>query len=250
LLTNIAQQAGARRVYLHGCVGECKKKVWGPEDPSIVCDLCGAARFDASGRPHEFIVHFPLKDQFKCLLTCKQYQRAVRTETLRPTPNADYMCGNFFFISFFLLKNKIYRLSLAHYHTPDVYDSPWWQELLGPVTPGKLTRMGLLMCVDAVPAFNAKRKGAISLMPTELVNLSLPAHVRYDPDNMMIWMLIPSTMSANCQLKYFDYISKNELNPLAATGIPGPDGIVRIKLFGAALDLKGKEKFYNQVIFE
>ena len=57
-------------------------------------------------------------------------------------------------------------------------------------------------------------------------------------------------MSANCQLKYFDYISKNELNPLAATGIPGPDGLVRIKLFGAALDLKGKEKFYNQVIFE
>ena len=106
------------------------------------------------------------------------------------------------------------------------------------------------MCVDAVPAFNAKRKGAISLMPTELINLSLPAHVRYDPDNMMIWMLIPSTMSANCQLKYFDYISKNELNPLAVTGIPGPDGLVRIKLFGAALDLKGKEKFYNQVIFK
>ena len=87
-------------------------------------------------------------------------------------------------------------------------------------------------------------------MPTELINLSLPAHVRYDPDNMMIWMLIPSTMSANCQLKYFDYISKNELNPLAVTGIPGPDGLVRIKLFGAALDLKGKEKFYNQVIFK
>ena len=119
---------------------------------------------------------------------------------------------------------------------------------MGPVSPGKVTRMGLLMCVDAIQAFHLKRKGAISLVPTEVVNLSLAAHVRYDPDNMMIWMLIPSTMSANAQLKYFDYISKNELNPLSVTGIPGPDGLVRIKLFGASLDLKGKEKFYNQVI--
>ena len=166
------------------------------------------------------------------------------------------MCGNFSF----LLKNCSYILIviLIVYHsllisiiTLQTFTTALGgKSFYGPVLPGKLTRMGLLMCVDAVPAFNAKRKGAISLMPTEVVNLSLPAHVRYDPDNMMIWMLIPSTMSANCQLKYFDYISKNELNPLAATGIPGPDGIVRIKLFGAALDLKGKEKFYNQVIFE
>ena len=114
------------------------------------------------------------------------------------------------------------------------------------MTPGKVTRMGLLMCVDAVPAFNAKRKGAVSLMPTEVVNLSQPAHVRYDPDNMMIWMLIPSTMSANAQLKYFNYILKTEINPLSISGVPGPDGPVQIKLFGAALDLRAKEKFLNQ----
>ena len=107
--------------------------------------------------------------------------------------------------------------------------------------------MGLLMCVDAVPAFHAKRKGAPSLMPVELVNLSLPPHLRYDPDNMICWMLIPANMSAEAQLKYFDYVVENELNPLFEQGVPGPDGPVRIKLFGASLDLKGKEKFYNQV---
>ena len=119
---------------------------------------------------------------------------------------------------------------------------------MGPVLFGKLTRMGLLMCVDAVPAFHAMRKGAPSLMPTELINLSLPAHLRYDPDNMIIWMLIPAKMSASAQLKYFNYLVKTELNPLQETGVPGPDGPVLIKLFGASLDLKGKEKFYDQVI--
>ena len=129
----------------------------------------------------------------------------------------------------------------------DVYDCPWWNELMGPVTPGKITRAGLLMCVDAVPAFNHNRKGAISFMPMELVNLSLPPHMRYDPDNMITWMLIPSDMSVNAQLKYFEYVVKAELNALQEHGVAGPDGRVKIKLFGASLDLKGKEKFYNQV---
>ena len=110
-----------------------------------------------------------------------------------------------------------------------------------------LTRMGFLMCVDAFPAFNIKRKGAISLCPGELINLSLPPHLRYDPDNIMIWLLIPNEMSASKQLKYFEYVTATELNPLQRDGVDGPDGRVQIKLFGAALDLKGKEKFYNQM---
>lgn len=64
---------------------------------------------------------------------------------------------------------------------------------------------------------------------------------------MMPWLLIPADMSAEAQLKYFKYVVQTELNPLQSQGVPGPDGPVQIKLFGAALDLKGKEKFYNQV---
>ena len=110
-----------------------------------------------------------------------------------------------------------------------------------------LTRMGFLMCLDGFPAFNLKRKGAISLCPGELINLSLPPHLRYDPDNIMIWVIIPNEMSATNQLKYFKYITETELNPLQCDGVTGPDGPVHIKLFGAAMDLKGKEKFYNQM---
>ena len=133
----------------------------------------------------------------------------------------------------------------------DVYDSKAWKDLMGEVIRrgGRtvLTRMGFLVCMDGFPAFNQKRKGAISLMPAELINLSLPPHMRYDPDNMMVWILIPHNMSSQAQLKYFDYVSRVELNPIATRGVQGPDGPVTIKLFGAALDLKGKEKFYNQM---
>ena len=133
----------------------------------------------------------------------------------------------------------------------DVYDCKHWKDLMGALIRrgGRIvvTRMGFLVCIDGFPAFNIKRKGAKSLMPAELINLNLPPHMRYDPDNMMVWMLIPHDMSAKAQLKYFDYVTTMELNPLATHGVAGPDGPVVIKLFGAAMDLKGKEKFYNQM---
>ena len=110
-----------------------------------------------------------------------------------------------------------------------------------------LTRMGFLLCFDGFPAFHMKRKGAISLCPGELINLSLPPHMRYDPDNIMVWLLIPNEMKAEDQLKYFNYVIKTELNPLFLHGVEGPDGPCAIKLFGGAFDLKGKEKFYNQM---
>ena len=83
---------------------------------------------------------------------------------------------------------------------------------MGAASPGRITRIGLLLCLDAIPAFNLNRKGAPSLMPTEWVNLSLPAHMRYDPDNMIVWVLIPADMSAEAQRKYFEYLIEVELN--------------------------------------
>ena len=118
---------------------------------------------------------------------------------------------------------------------------------MGDVRGNAITRMALLLCMDGFPAFHGKHKGAPSLMPAEFVLLSFPPHIRYDPDNILMWMLIPHSMSAHRQLIYFKYIIKTELNPLQTDGVPGPDGPVNVKLFGASLDLKGKEKFYNQI---
>ena len=88
------RMAGVSRVYLHGCVG-CHRKVWAPEDPADVCELCGGDRFDPAGKPKEFIVHFPLSAQIKGLLGCKQYAEAARHECRRTQTNPAYMCGNY-----------------------------------------------------------------------------------------------------------------------------------------------------------
>ena len=173
------------------------------------------------GKPREFVVHFPLKARIESLLTCKEYVRSVKWEHLHHKHRAG--------------------------HVTDVYDCAWWREKMGVERGGKLTRMGFVVCVDAIPAFNSNHKGSVSLMPAELMNLSLPPHLRYDPDNMMVWMLIPADMSATAQRKYFKFVISTELNPLQTRGVSGPDGPVHIKLFGASLDLKGKEKFYDQV---
>ena len=97
------KMAGVRRVYLHGCIGQGCLKVWGPEDPEDVCDLCGGDRFDVNGKPKEFIIHFPLADQFQSLLACKQYEQAVRSEGLRETPNPAYMGGKYYLLFYYLL---------------------------------------------------------------------------------------------------------------------------------------------------
>jgi len=218
------KQAGAKAVYLHGC--PCNKKVWGPADDTVVCEFCGGDRYDAAGKPKEFLVHFPLQERLRSLLKCRQYVDAVRWEGVR---HHDAQRQN------------------PNYIT-DVYDTPWWQESMGPVKiqcrNGRrkilLTRMGFLLCIDGVPAFHGKHKGAPTLCPAELINLSLPPHLRYDPDNMMCWLLIPNEYSSETQLKFFNYVIKCELNPLISEGVTGPDGPITIKLLAASLDLKGK----------
>ena len=170
--------------------------------------------------PVEFLIWFPLYPRLETLLKLPQFQGEVRHENRRQQ-NPDYVT--------------------------DVYDCTWYKELMGDVRGNAITRMALLLCLDGFPAFHNQHKGAPSLLPASIVLLSHPPHLRYDPDNMLMWMLIPHSMSTSCQLKYFKYICKTELNPLQTDGVPGPDGPVSVKLFGASLDLKGKEKFYDQI---
>ena len=103
---------------------------------------------------------------------------------------------------------------------------------MGPVQP-TLTRMGLLLCIDGIPAFHGNHRGAPSLLiaelanyslpphnrytmiakPAELINFALSPHTRYDPDNMMCWALIPEDMPADAQLKYFKYMIATGVTP-------------------------------------
>ena len=97
----------------------------------------------------------------------------------------------------------------------DLYDSPAWQEFMGaPEFP--IQRIALLFCVDGIPAFAA---GTLSLKPMEFINLSLPPGVRSKAENIMLLMLLPSSLDkGKAQKKYYDFAATFELNDLATKG--------------------------------
>ena len=61
-------------------------------------------------------------------------------------------------------------------------------------------------------------------------------------------MLIPSRLSATSQKKYFDKVIEHDYNPMYKDGLINSLGeTIRVQIFAQVLDLKGKEKFLNQV---
>ena len=103
-------------------------------------------------------------------------------------------------------------------------------------------RIGLLFCIDAIPAFR-KKKGELSLMPAEFMILNLPPQVRIKPKYMMLSMLVPASLKAESQKKYFDFLSVSELNYMTTVGLDSPGGRTKAKVFGVTLDLPGRDKF-------
>ena len=84
-------------------------------------------------------------------------------------------------------------------------------------------------------------------MPAEFINLSLPPYLRYKTKNMLLWLLVPSQLSATAQLKYFKHVAISDINPLKTQGLQDGNGRrVCVSVFGLSLDLKGREKFLNQ----
>ena len=134
------------------------------------------------------VFYFPLTERLEKLLKIPAYRQALQHEFERPK-NADYMT--------------------------DVYDSPAWKEFMGAATVD-LKRIGWLFCVDGIPAFAA---GTLSLKPAEFINLSLPPGVRSKAENILLMMLLPSSLTkGQAQKKYYDFAAAFELNDLATTG--------------------------------
>ena len=108
--------------------------------------------------------------------------------------------------------------------------------------PFSNNRIGMLFCIDAIPAF--KEKYGYSLMPAVYKFLSLAPKLRNKAQYMMLSMLIPSALKEDAQKKYFDYIVEVELNPMATIGLNNPaGGRTKAKIFGITLDLPGRDKF-------
>lgn len=236
--------------------------------------------------------HFPIKERLEALLwNSPAFAEALHHEIFREKPAAGIVAGKccLLLITCFCLNNCLNCTCV------DVYDSPAWKKMMGE-QKDKLERIGILFCIDGIPAFKYKVVFAIdnlnnlatyylhthhhllvccilqglSLMPGEFMILSLPPWLRYKENNILMSLLIPEHLSAPSQLKYFKRVIRDELNDLVRTGIRGPDGNIKVLVFGQvgvcisrtciliqriqlfcppakqSLDLKGREKFLDQ----
>ena len=133
------------------------------------------------------VFYFPLKSKLEALLRVPVYRHMLEHECLRPRHD---------------------RL------ISDVYDTSAWQTFMGtPVSPNN--RIGLQFCVDGIPAFAAN---TLSLKPAEFVNLSLPPTERGKIENILLLMLLPSSMKAKQSRKYYEFASRYELQDLFHNG--------------------------------
>ena len=135
------------------------------------------------------VFYFPLQTKLMALLGTATYRHLCQHEYERP-------CN----------KTKM----------SDVYDSRAWKNFMGPaVFPND--RIGLLFCVDGIPAFVSN---TLSLKPAEFINLSLPPAMRGRAEHMLLLMLLPSNLKNKEQKKYFNFAAKYELHDLHERGKP------------------------------
>ena len=151
------------------------------------------------------MLYFPLKQRLKKLLSNEKYLQMCQHEYFRPR-NENLMT--------------------------DVYDSPAWQNFMGPISHPN-TRIGLVYCIDAFPV-NAE--GSKSMKPGGFMNVSLPPAERSKAENMLVCVVIPTAVKEKSQKKYYDFMAKFELNELFHQGVAG----MHVKIFTTSMDTPGR----------
>lgn len=69
--------------------------------------------------------------------------------------------------------------------------------------------------MDGIPAFSAN---TLSLKPAEFVNLSLPPSLRGKAENILLLMLLPSSLKGDQSKKYYDFAATYDLDDLFHKG--------------------------------
>ena len=210
----LANSGGAQVLRLHGCV-HCNAHVFLPSSTARHCPECGGARYDDENQPNEVCIYFPLAPQLEKLLRLK----SVR----------------------YLLGHEYRRASNPELMT-DVYDSPSWKKIMGEITPC-LSRIGVQLCVDAIPAF--AKKNSLSIKPVVLMLLNFPPKLRALASNMLLLMLLPAHLKGQAAKKYYDFAATYELNRLHTRGVYG----VRVVTFGTTLDTPGRAEMLNMQVW-
>ena len=83
----------------------------------------------------------------------------------------------------------------------DVYDSPRWQQVVGPLGE-RLDRIVIHACVDGCPAHS--RKQSASVKPLQYFIVNLPPRLRYQVRFMLVHALIPARLKGKNVKKYYD----------------------------------------------
>ena len=219
--------AGVSFLRLNGC-HKCHKYVYTPDQKIEHCPyvkpdgtVCGSPRFDSKGKAFEVLIgvgvcefflvvcascgwcclfyttnmfvllqtvlYFPLKPRLRSLLKTKKYREMCQHEFLRPR-NPDFLT--------------------------DVYDGSAWKAFMGPATYPN-DRIGLQYCIDAFPA---SAEGSQSLKPGFAMNLSLSPTERHKPENMLLLVVIPTSLKDPNVKKYYDFMATYELDDLFEHG--------------------------------
>ena len=171
--------------------------------------------------PFQEVIHFPLKPRLEALLRCESYRTALAYENWRPQcPDEDVVA--------------------------DACDCDAWKST-GDTRHECIPPIKLLFCFDGIPANN--HAGSESLVPAELVILSLPPWLRYKEMNIQISMLLPDELSAAQQKKFFDKVIEVDYNPMYKEGITDAftGDKIQVQMFGQTMDLKGREKLLSQI---
>ena len=161
---------------LHGCVGADCSYVFGPENKEVHCPECGVARYSLDGKPKEvshslfrspiYIFTFTIIDNFLSLCLCLSLSLSLSLNVqvcwyfpLTQQLKALLEVGNYRGLLMYEREHRRSRRDDAF--MCDLYDSPRWQTLAGPLCNDarnrSLARIVLHMCVDGVEAFSHGR---------------------------------------------------------------------------------------------
>ena len=208
--------AGVEVKTYHGCP-KCSDYIWGESDKGNECPRpgCTGRRRDDKGQAYQEVIHFPLKPRLTALLGCPAWKHNIEYENWRR-------------------KGKNGAVA-------DVCDCSQWSTSFG----SDCNIIKLHFCYDGFPL--CAYAGSKSMTPAEFVVLSLPPELRYKVNNILISMLIPDGLSAEAQRNFFKKVIEVDLNPLYTDGFVVNGKRYRVQIFGQTLDLKGREKFLNQV---
>ena len=163
--------------------------------------------------------YFPLKGQLQHLIQIGNYHKLLMYErehrSLRKQD--EYMC--------------------------DIYDSPRWQRVAGPLcVQRRLARIVLHACVDGVPAAaHGRQESGSTVKPLQYYVANLPPWLRYKMKWMIVHALIPAHLKGKSAKKYYDWLGHHEITPLYNDGVLG----VRVIVYGNTLDTPGRREILN-----